>query len=154
MFLLIEEFCHVVLSKHPSLALVTWQSEKMLKSFVARLGPAVRKERSGTVFSKFACADLDSAAFEKKLRKRLSEKNAAECCLLIYQIEPLANAAGKILNGYREWLASFRAVIVVIRDNRQRDLLMACPDLMDWVGTNVVRAEDLGPPITLPDDAK
>ncbi len=154
MFLLIEEFCHVVLSKHPSLALVTWQSEKMLKSFARRLGPALREERPDTVLSKLACADLDSAAFEEKLLKRLSKKNAAECCLLIYQIEPLATAAGRILNGYRKRLASFRAVVVVIRDNRQRDLLIACPDLMDWVGTNVVRAEDLGPPITLPGDAK
>lgn len=154
MFLDLDEFCGALLSRHPSLAVVTWASQKALDSFVARLGPVLREYLPDTVLSKFACADLDSASFEEKLLARLRRKNTAKCCLLVYQIEPLTSAAANILNGYRERLASFRAVIVVIRDNRRRDFLTACPDLMDWVGTCVVRAEDVGPPITLREDSK
>jgi len=153
-FVLLDEFSRGLLSKEPSVALVTWVSEKALKSFVARLGPALRTKHPDTTLLKLACADLDSASFEKKLLARLRRKNIGKCCLLVYQIEPLARAAAGILNGYRERLASFRAVVLVIRDNRRRDFLIACPDLMDWVGTCVARAEDLGPPIVLREDSK
>jgi len=70
-------------------------------------------------------------------------------CLLIYEIEPLAGTVGRILNGYRERLASLRGIIVAVRANRQRDFFLECPDLLDWVGPMIGRAEDLGPPITL-----
>lgn len=153
MFLDLDEFCGAVLSRHPSVALVTWTSQKALGSFVSRLGPALRKYHSDTVLSKLTCADLDSASFGEKLVGRLDRRNARKCCLLVYQIEPLAVAAAGILNGYRERLAAFRAVVLVIRENRRRDFLSACADLMDWVGTCVVRAEEVGPPITLREDS-
>ncbi len=154
MFLELDEFCGDLLSRHPSVALVTWGNQKALESFVSRLGPALRKDRPDTILSKFSCGDLDSRSFGENLLRRFTKKDAAKRCLLVYRIEPLAPAAAEILNGYRERLAAFRAVVVVIRGNRRRDFLAACPDLMDWVGTCATRAEDVGPPITLREDSK
>ena len=154
MYLDIDEFSRSLLSKRPSLALVTWVSQKVLDSFVARLGPALRKNQPDTVLSKLLCGDLDSGSFGEKLLGQCGRRDAAKRCLLVYRIEPLASAAAGILNGYRERLAAFRSVVVVIRDNRRRDFVTACPDLMDWVGTCVVRVEDVGPAITLREDSK
>jgi hypothetical protein len=123
----------------------------MLDSFVARLGRALRAERKGTILSKLAAKDMDSATFHEKLLRSLSRRDGSKRCLLIYGIEPLAPAAGRILNGFRERLTSLRAVIVTIRENRKRDFITECPDLVHWVGTRVVRAEDLAPPFTLRD---
>lgn len=144
-------FSRDLLSKRPSVALVTWASQIALDSFVARLGSSLRAERAGTILSKLSGADLDSVSFPQELLKCLGRGQAGKRCLLVYRIEPLAPAAARILNGLRERLASLQAVIVAIRENRKRDLVTECPDLMDWVGTSVVRAEDLGPPFTLRD---
>ena len=149
MFLDLDEFCRALLSRRPFVALVTWANPAALRSFVVRLGPALRAERSDTVMANLVGADLDSAGFQAKLTASMARRDAQKRCLLVYQIEPLVSAAGEILNGYRERLGRFRAVVVAIRENRKRDFLRVCPDLMDWVGTNVVRVEDLAPALTV-----
>lgn len=151
MFLDLDEFCRSLLLRRPSVALVTWEDPGALESFLKRLGPALRREAAAVTLSKLPCADLDGASFQQRIVKSLRRPSAAQRCLLIYRIEPLAVAAATVLNGFRERLASYAAVIVVIRENRRRDFVVACPDLMDWVGTSVTRAEDLAPPLTLRD---
>jgi len=94
---------------------------------------------------------LDGESLQREILKTLSKRNAPRKCLLIHQIESLLSAATTVLNGFRERLGGLRAVVVVIRENRHCDFVAACPDLMDWVGHNVGRAEDLGPPFTLRD---
>jgi hypothetical protein len=150
-FLELAEFCREVLSRRPSVAVVTWATQPALDSFVARLGHALRKEREGTILSKLDAKDLDSASFQEQLLAALARRDGSNRCLLIYRIEPLAPAAGRILNGFRERQTSLRAVIVAVRENRKRDFITQCPDLVHWVGTRVVRAEDLAPPLTLRD---
>ncbi len=149
MFLDIEQFCRALVSNRPSVALVSWTSQAAKGSFVKRLGPTLRRERAGTIVSKLDCVNFDSASFEERISRALARRDAAECALLIHGIEPLATASARILNGYRERLARLRTAIVVIRENRRRDFMVACPDLMDWIGTLVTRAEDLAPPLTL-----
>lgn len=149
MFLELGDFARDLLSRSPSVALVTWASEAALRSFLARLGPSLRAECPGTVLTRLCSDDLDSASFQEQLLARLNRRDASKRCLLVYRVEPLASAAATILNGFRERLASLKAVVVAIRDNRKRDFVLECPDLMDWVGPSVVRAEDLGPPMTL-----
>ena len=149
MFLDIEQFCRALVSNRPSVAMVTWASHVAMDSFVRRLGPVLRSEQPGTVFSKIDGAELDSGLFEEKMSAILNRRDADERALLIYRIEPLTSAAGRILNGYRERLAGLRTAIVLIRENRRRDFVVTCPDLMDWIGTLVARAEDLAPPLTL-----
>lgn len=106
-------------------------------------------ERPDTVLSKLCGVSLDSASFQEELLGVLARRGSSKRCLLVYEIEPLVSAAGRILNGFRERLGALRVVIVTIRENRRRDFLTVCPDLMDWIGTNVARAEDLAPPLTL-----
>ncbi|MFH1919683.1 MAG: hypothetical protein ABIP48_07370 [Planctomycetota bacterium] len=151
MFLELAEFCRGLLSHHPSVAMVTWASQPALDSFVARLRPALRGERTDTILSRRSAADLDSVTVHEQLLAGLDRRDGSKRCLLVYGIEPLAPAAARTLNGFRERLVSLRAVIVAIRENRKRDFVTDCPDLMDWVGTSVARAEDLAPPMTLRD---
>jgi len=75
-------------------------------------------------------------------------------CLVLYGLEPLVSSAAKILNGFRERLANAKCVIIAIRENRQRDFIIDCPDLMDWIGLQVARAEDLSVPFTASDVRK
>ena len=149
MFLDLEQFCRTVVSSQPSVAMVTWTSRLAADSFVARLGPTLRDVWPGTVLSKLEGTDLDSTSFEEKMARSLGRRDTGKRVFLIYRIEPFASAAAKILNGYRERLTCLRVVILVIRENRRRDFVLACPDLMDWVGTLVARAEDLAPALTL-----
>lgn len=149
MFLDIEQFCRTLVSNQPSVAMVTWASHVAMDSFVKRFGPTLRREQAGMVLSKLNGADLDSASFEERISTALGRRDVSTCALLVYGIEPLTTASAGILNGYREKLARFRATIVMIRENRRRDFVVACPDLMDWMGTLVARAEDLAPPLTL-----
>ena len=151
MFLELGDFARGLVSRRPSVALVTWASQTALDTFVARLGAGVRAECPGTILTRLCSADLDSASFQEQLVARLNRRDASKRCLLVYRIEPLASAAARILNGFRERLASLKAVVLAVRENRKRDFVMECPDLMDWVGPGVVRAEDLGPPMTLRD---
>lgn len=148
MFLELRDFARDLFSRRPSVALVTWASRTALDTFVARLGAAVRAECPGTVLTRLCSADLDSVSFQEQLVVRLNRRDASKRCLLLYRVEPLASAAATILNGFRERLGSLKAVVIAIRENRKRDFVVACPDLMDWVGPTVVRAEDLGPPMT------
>jgi hypothetical protein len=150
-FLDIDQFCHVLLARRPSLAGIRWASHSAKQSFLLRIGPSLRRHRSDTVLSRLAGGSLDSESFERELLRALAMRHPSRRCLLVDQIEPLAPAAGAVLNGYREKLAALRAAVLMIRDDRYRDFAMACPDLMDWVGPNIARAEDLGPPFTLAD---
>lgn len=154
MFLDIDEFARQLLSITPSAALVTWENDATLKSFVRRIGPALRAQTSGTVVARIDGVSLDSESFSRSLLSALTKKSASNTCLLIYQIEPLAAAAGKVLNGFRERLSSMQAVVIAIRGDRIRDLIIQCPDLMDWIGLTVARAEDLERPFTIRDVRK
>jgi hypothetical protein len=68
---------------------------------------------------------------------------------VISEIEPLASTVGRVLNGYREWLRSLRGLVLCVRENRLRDVSLEAPDLLDWIGPLMGRAEDLGPPLSL-----
>ncbi|MFI5456071.1 MAG: hypothetical protein ACHRXM_11535 [Isosphaerales bacterium] len=149
MFMDLETFARGVLERSPSVALVTWKRISALRSFIDHVGHALRQSRSDTLVFKLPVAQLDRRTFSEKLLELVSRRDAGRICLLIYEIEPLAGTVGRILNGYRERLASFRGMVVAVRANRQRDFFLECPDLLDWIGTMTGRAEDLGTPLTL-----
>ena len=149
MFLDVGEFCRAVVSTHPSVARVTWVSPDALRWFLSSLGRALREAVAGVTLVRLSGANLDSDGFQARLFQLINRKCRTQRCLLVHEIESLAPAAAAALNGNRERLAVFCAVIVVIRENHYRDFVIACPDLMDWVGTRVARAEDFRPPLTL-----
>ncbi len=149
-FIDLEAFGRALMERSPSVALVTWRKLSALRSFIDHVGLVLRKHRADTLVSKIHVAKLDRQAFSEQILKTLKRRDAARICLLIYEIEPLASSVGRILNGYRERIASLRALVLCIRENRLRDLLLECPDLVDWIGSMVGRAEDLGSPLTLP----
>ncbi len=147
----LNQFFSRLLTRRPAAALVTWESRAALEAFTLRLPDAVASSSPGATVSEIVGGDLDSTAFAEVLAAQMTEWNAGNRVLLIREVESLATKAGRILNGFRERLASFTAVVVVIREDRSRDFRSACPDWMDWVGTFVVRAEDVAPPLTLDD---
>lgn len=154
MFLDIDEFARSLLSTKPSLALVTWESDDALKVFGQRIGTVLRAHSLNITVSRIDGSSLDSESFSKRLLGALIKKNASSTCLLVWHVEPLVAAAGKILNGFRERLSCVEAVVIAIRKDRKRDFFLQCPDLMDWIGLTVARAEDLGRPLTLRDVKK
>lgn len=151
MFFDLAEFCRSLLARRPALGLVTWTTQPAIKSLPARLRGGFHKASPGARVSHIDASQLDEASFEVKLITAFAGKSIAERCLLVYGIEPLTSAAARMLNGYRERLGSFLAVVIVIREDRRRDFILDCPDLMDWIGANEARAEALGPPLTLRD---
>ena len=149
MFLDVGEFYRAVVSTHPSVARVTWTNADALRRFLSSLGRTLRELDPPVSLLRLPGTNLDSDGFQARLFQLINRKYRTQRCLLVHEIESLAPAAGAALNGNREGLAVFRAVIVVIRENHYRDFVIACPDLMDWVGTKVARAEDFQPPVTL-----
>src|SRR5260370_21919672 len=149
MFVNIVDFARNLLAKSPTVALITWKKRSALMGVVQRLGGALRRQRKDTTVLQLIGAELDSEAFSRKLLDSLTKKNSSRLCLFIHEIEPLATAASKILNGFRERFAAIRALVIFIREDRRRDLLLGCPDLIDCVGLNVARAEELGLPFTI-----
>lgn len=149
MFLDVREFCRALVATHPSVARVTWVSPDALRWFLSSVGRVLRELDPPVSLLRLPGTNLDSDGFQADLFRLINRKYRRQRCLLVHEIESLAPAAAAALNGSRERLAVFRAVIVVIRENHCRDFAMACPDLMDWVGTRVARAEDFQPPLTL-----
>jgi len=148
-FLDVGEFCRAVVSTHPSVARVTWASPDALRWFLSSVGRVLRDLDPPVSLLRLPGTNLDGDGFQARLFQLINRKYRTQHCLLVHEIETLAPAAAAALNGSRERLAVFRAMIVVIRENHYRDFVMACPDLMDWVGTRVARAEDFQPPLTL-----
>ncbi len=144
-----REFCRAAVDSHPSVALVTWVNPDALRWFLSSVRRELGKLDPPVGLLRLSGTNLDSSGFQARLFKFMNRKNVGQRCLLVHEIETLAPAAAAALNENREGLAVFRAVIVVIRENHYRDFMMACPDLMDWVGTKVARAEDFQPPLTL-----
>ena len=149
MFMDLETFARAMLERSPSAAIVTWSKISALRSLVHHVGRALRQSRPDTLVLRISAAQLDRRTFSEQLLRSLRRRDVGRICLLIYEIEPLAGTVGRILNGYRERLASLRGIVVAVRANRQRDLFLQCPDLLDWVGPMTGRAEDLGPPLKL-----
>lgn len=147
MYVDLREFAESVLLRSPSVALVTWQTPVASESFSRRLNKALKTADGNAVLTKVDASTFDSAAFDEAVRRTLAKRDAARRCVLLSGMEPLASSAGRILNGYRERFSEFRALIVLLRANGKRDFMLECPDLMDWVGTRVARAEDLLPPL-------
>lgn len=149
MFLTLDDLVRTLLVRSPSLALIVWEERSALVSFLERLKPTIQAHNQDTIVSEIIGTSLNSQSFLETFLAALEKTDAHKTCLVLYEMEPLLSAAGRILNGYREKLASFRAVIIANRQNRQRDLLIECPDLMDWIGLTISHAEDLSPPFTL-----
>lgn len=149
MFLDIEEFARAVLNKKPSVGLVLWVSKLAVESFKSRLSHALRKVSRNTSLAKINGFTLDSVSFEKILNEKCSSRRNKNTVLLISEIESMAEKAGAILNGYREKLSQLKSVVIVIRENKYRDLADHCPDLMDWIVLPVGHAEQMASPLTL-----
>ncbi len=147
MFVDIDEFARDLASASPAAALVTWQTEHALAAFLSSLSLAIRKAAPGTQVKSLPGIDLDSDSFRRELIQMVQRRDAGRTCLVVHDIEELVSAAGAILNGSRELFVRLRAIIIAIRENRVRDLAIACPDLMDWIGVSIARADDLSPPL-------
>jgi len=95
--------------------------------------------------------NMGSEQFEDALQEQLQQRNADATVLVLCSLEALLEAAGRVLNGVREQMRRFRAVILLVRENRRAELLAACPDFMDWFGIDTYRAEALARPFTSAD---
>jgi hypothetical protein len=152
MFYDLDDYCRVLFSKTPAVGLVAWRNDAGIASFVARLGPALRKVVAKTTLARLDASALDGDGFTKRLHRCLSKAGGESRCLLVVGIEPLISAAGRALNGYREAMRSLRGLVIAVREDRQSDFLRSCPDLASWIGAiGMAKAEDLSPPLTLRD---
>ena len=106
----LNQFFSRLLTRRPAAAVVTWESRAALEAFTLRLPDAVASSSPGAAVSEIVGGDLDSTTFAEVLAAQLTEWNAGNRVLLIREIEALATKAGRILNGFRERLASFTAV--------------------------------------------
>jgi hypothetical protein len=149
MFPDIDSFTRILLSRTPSVGLVSWENVQALDGFVNHFGTALRANHNDSILTQLCGTDLDGKAFLEKLIQVIDRKNAARTCLLIYRIEELLGGAACVLNGNRERLGALRACVLAVRRDRIRDLSVAAPDLLDWIGLTIARAEDVGPPLTL-----
>jgi hypothetical protein len=147
MFASLVEYAESILVSSPRYSIVTWDAKEAFEWFCQELPLVMKSIDPESTFSILEAEELDSAGFEVHLLAELVKESASQTCLLTRNIEPLASASGKILNGFRERLSVFRSVVVLIRGNRKRDFFISCPDFLDWVGANVFRAEDLGPAV-------
>jgi hypothetical protein len=147
MFISSNEFVEAVLETNLRISVVTWESRDSLEWFCAELKERFEASADRIELSVLDAENLDSRGFEEAICAVLDSDSASSTCLTIKNIEPLTSLAVEIMNGLRERLINLRALIILIRANRKRDLLLSCPDLMDWVGPNLFRAEDLGPPV-------
>lgn len=152
MLLTIEDFATALLTRSPSIALLDWEERLALSSFVERLPIALQECQSDIILSTISAEQLNGDSFSQKLLEALEHPEAGKTCLLVTEIEPMTTIAAQRLNGYREHLASCKAVVITIRNNRRRDFIMHGPDLMGWVDPSLVgRVEELGPPFTIED---
>jgi hypothetical protein len=148
MFLTIEDFATTLLTRSPAIALLDWEERQALTSFVERLPGALQACQSDILLATISAGQLNSHSFSQQLLNVFDHPEVGKTCLLVMEIEPMTSKAAEILNGYREHLATFKAVVITIRNNRRRDFIMHCPDLMDWVTPSLVGCvEDLGPPV-------
>lgn len=148
MYLDLHEFAKTLLSQAPAVALITWQTQVARNSFSGRLSKALKAADADAILTPIDASGSDSASLDETMAGTLGKRDGPRRCVLLSGIEPLASAAGRVLNGYRERFAEVRALVVLLRADAKRDFMLECPDLMDWVGTRVARAEDLLPPLT------
>lgn len=152
MFLTTEDFATTLLTRSPAIALLDWEERLALTSFVERLPGALQTCQSDIILTTISAGQLDSHSFSQQLLIALSNPEASKTCVLVTAIEPMTTIAAQILNGYRERLASCKAMVIIIRNNWRRDFIMHGPDLVDWVDPSLMgRVEELGPPFTIED---
>src|SRR6266478_2488125 len=120
MYLEALDFVRDLLSKSPAVGLITWTKQEALAGALAKVCQAVRNQSSAKLVH-IVGGELDSPGFESRLREVLSSKHARKTFLLVDQIEPLVSAAGRVMNGYREEIATVLALVVAIRRDRQRE---------------------------------
>jgi hypothetical protein len=147
----IDDFVAFLSVRQGSFALVSWEHRPAMLAFLTNLKSVLRRTDRGLPVLLLGGENLNSDEFEEALHERLQRHNAGATVLVLYDLESLLDAAGRVLNGFRERMRSFRAVILVVRENRRADLFAACPDFVDWLGIAVHRAEALSPPFTLSD---
>jgi hypothetical protein len=148
MFLELVDFCSSVLARVPSVAMVSWQRHEALSSFIHRFEQTLLSIDPNLLVRSINCKDMGAIEFAHAFVVAIEHPDASRICFVFYGVEALAIAAGRILNGFRERITHARAVVVVIREDRKRDFMLQAPDLMDWIGTMVTRAEDMEKPFT------
>src|SRR5260370_11873757 len=111
MVLRLNDFITDLLDRNPGIGLVTWDKLAALNALRFQLCKLFAKRRKLT-YSELSASRLRRAGFEQKLRAALISKNCHKTFLLIHRIEPLGQAAGQILNGYRELLGSLAGLVV------------------------------------------
>ncbi|GEM_PF-2494348 len=139
--MMLNIYLQSLLSHQPAIGVVRWEDRDTLQRLLAVLPRHLKAAHGGKgTLRTIAAADMSSEQFGKAVVTSL--RNAAEACLIIYDIESFAGLAGSILNGQRERLGLARAILLCIRTNRFRDFALEAPDVMSWVGNNVAQATD------------
>jgi hypothetical protein len=147
----VDDFVTLLLIRQGTFVLVSWEHRSALLALLANLKTALRRTDRSLRVSLLNGEDLNSDQFAEVLHERLQGRSAGATVLVLYNLETLLDAAGRVLNGFREQMRCFQAVILVIRENRRVDLFAACPDFVDWFGTTPYRAETLSRPFVLSD---
>jgi len=147
----VDDFVALLCVRQGSFALVSWEHRPAMLALLTNLKRTLRRTDRSLRVSLLNGENLNSDQFAEALHERLQQKSAGATVLVLYNLETLLDAAGRVLNGFREQMRCFRAVILVIRENRRADLFTACPDFVDWFGITVYRAESLSRPFTSSD---
>ncbi|MCY2992409.1 MAG: hypothetical protein NTY19_31695 [Planctomycetota bacterium] len=149
----IDDFVDLLLVRKGIFALVSWEHRPAMLALLTNLKRSVRRTERTIRTSLLSGENLVAEQFVVALHGQLKSQHASATVLVLYDLETLLDGAGRILNGLREQLRCFRAVILVLRENRRGDLFAACPDFMDWFGPIIYYAEALSRPFT-PSDVR
>jgi hypothetical protein len=147
----IDDFVSLLSVRPSSFALVSWEHRPAMLALLTNLKRTLRRTDRSLRVALLNGENLNSEQFAGAVHECLQQQSAGATVLVLYDLESLLDAAGRVLNGFRESLRRFRAVVLVVRENRRRDLLAACPDFMDWFGVTAYRAEALSRPFTSSD---
>jgi hypothetical protein len=147
----IDDFVAILSTRPGGFALVSWEHRPAMLALLDNLKPVLRRTDRKLRVALLNGENMSSEQFEDALQERLQQRNTDATILVLCNLETLLEAAGRVLNGVREQMRRFRAVILVVRENRRADLLAACPDFVDWFGITTYRAEALARPFTSSD---
>jgi hypothetical protein len=135
----------------PWALVVTWRQPSDLRQLRRAIAGLLKRRRRSIRLVSLNAYNLTAESFSRRLAQILGEARARSTCLLVHHAEPFAPRAAEVLNGFRERLSELFGVIIALREDRDADFIAHSPDLMAWVGPNLMPAAHLVPILSLKD---
>jgi len=142
MFLEYGDFIGSLALLRPAVGMVVWRKDDELARTIAAFSEIIAGLPGEPIVAHLRGEGHDSQWFREQLVGQLQAPDAGHTWLLIHKIEEVLTAAARLLNGSREQLGRFQAVLVFVRENRRGEFQESCPDLMDWIGLRMARVDE------------